>query len=204
MSTSYNRLPTQMRKAVPKGQSEIHKAITGTAAVLGVLLFAVLVAFVGVIAFSHNGSHHNNDDHTKTKIITSESEYNITVDDFGTCLGGATVSLYRLHRVGNMISGEIQGACLNTSSVGTSLNIDFGFGQFPSAFRCPTGNGDDPNVMGTGSLLIEGSNVASVVQIESNSDVDQLDMDVRFGSTVVDGSNLEFAVSFIYKANACP
>lgn len=202
MSTPYNRLPGQMRKVVPKGQSEVHKAITGTAAVLAIILFTVLVAFVGVIAFSHD-NHHDSSSH-KTKIITSDSDYVINATSFGSCLGGVVIDLYRLHRVGNMISGEIQGTCLNTTGLGTGLDIDFNFGNFPSAFRCPTGDGADANVLGTGSALVVGTDIASVVQIEANSDVDELDMDIRFGTAVVDASNVEFAASFIYKANACP
>lgn len=162
----------------------------------------VIAVFVGIDALIEGGGSADVPD----RIITSDSVYvmNITQAGGGTCVDGATVALYRLHRRGNLVIAEVQGSCTNTSSVGPgTLNLDLDFSDFPSAFRCPSGDGSDPNTLGGGTALVGGSDINTIVQIEADPVESEVDMEIRFGSAVPDGSDIEFVASFIYKSKSC-
>jgi hypothetical protein len=197
---SYN--PPRPAPVVYKNSSDhtIHHAVMGILGTIIAITLIVIAVFVGIDAFREESSS----DEVTTEIITSDSNYNITINHFATCLGDATVRLYRLHRVANLITGQVQGTCYNTSGAGTFMDLDFQFTQLPLAFRCPTGDGADPNVLATGSALVAGQDIAAVVQGEANTDTDEIDVELRFSSTVPDGSNVEFTTAFIYKADSCP
>jgi hypothetical protein len=173
---------------------------------LGAIALCAVVAtvFFGVHVFhNHHGHHHHNDD-LKQEVITSESKYNITNDNFGGCEGDVTIDQYRLQRTGKFVTLFVQGTCVNTSSIGDSLDIDLDMEQFPDRFRCPTGSSsDDAAVMGTGSAIVVGENIACNLQIEANSNEDQIDIDFDFSNTVPDGSDVTFSIVVGYDVGRC-
>lgn len=192
-----NKKMRGVRRAPVEYPFPLFRGLIGTAVAIIAVCMIVLTIFVGFEAFGDDddgGSIHQ-------RLIDSDGTYIINVTSFGACLEGAAPTLWRLQRTGNTVSGFLQGTCTNTSGVGTLLNIDFDLGALPKAFRMPSGDLSDPNVMGTGSALVGGANTASVVQIESNTQQDEVDMDIRFGGAVADGSDIEYSAVIEYTAN---
>lgn len=172
------------------------------------LAVIALCAVVGTVFFGihvfHNHHGHHHDDVLSQEVITSDSEYNITNDNFGNCLDDVEIDLYRLQRTGDFVLLYVQGTCKNTSISGTSLDVDLDMEQFPKRFRCPTGSSsDDAAVMGTGSAVVPGQDVSANLQIEANSNSDQIDIDIDFSGSVPDGSDVEFSIVLSYDVGRC-
>lgn len=167
------------------------------------LCAVVATVFFGIHVFhNHHGHHHH--DKWKQEVITSESEYNITNDNFGNCVGDVVINQYRLQRTGKFVLLYVQGTCQNTSGVGTELDVDLDMEQFPDRFRCPTGtSSDDAAVQGTGSAIVRGENISVNLQIEANSDDEQIDIDFEFSDTVPDGSDVTFSIVASYDVGRC-
>jgi len=163
-------------------------AITSCFAVSTIALCAVVATiFFGIHVFHNEHGYHTNDALIQ-EVITSNSSYNITNDNFGGCIDDVEITLYRLQRTGDFVTVYVQGTCKNTSDLGTSLDIDLDFGLFPKRFRCPTGSSsDDAVVMGVGSAIVPGLNISVHLQIEANSNEDQIDIDFEFSSDVPEG-----------------
>lgn len=177
----------------------------GRCMAIGLIALCAVVAtvFLGVHVFHNHHGHHSHTD-LKQEVITSDSDYNITNDNFGNCQDDVEIDLYRLQRTGVFVLLYVQGTCKNVSSIGDSLDIDLDMEQFPDRFRCPTGSSsDDAAVMGTGSAMVPGSDVSANLQIEANSNPDQIDIDIDFSSSVPTGSDVQFSVIVSYDVGRC-
>ena len=195
----------QVGSAYASKSSEVN--VLGISTCIGITVLAfcavVLTVFSGIHVFHNKHGHHHHDE-VKQEILTSDSPYTITNDNFGGCIDDVEIDLYRLQRTGRFVLLYVQGTCANTSSVGTSIDIDLDFGNFPERFRCPTGtSSDDAAVMGTGSAIVEGSDIAANLQIEANSNADQIDIDIDFSSPVSAGENVTFSIIASYDVGRC-
>lgn len=171
--------------------------------VFGLALVVMAICAILITVFLAIHIFHDHDSHLKQQVITSASGLNITNDNFGGCQNDVDISLYRLQRTGKFVQLYVQGTCQNTSG-GSSLDIDLDMEQFPDRYRCPTGDSsDDAAVMGTGSAVIQGSNVTVNVQIEANSNPDQIDIDFEFSDDVPAGSDVVFSIVASYDVGRC-
>jgi hypothetical protein len=173
---------------------------------LAAMAICALVAtvFFGIYVFHNHGHSHNHDTNLKQESILNDTDYEFVNNDFGNCNGGVDITLYRLVRTGKFVDVFVQGFCRNTSGVGDEMDIDLGFENFPEDYRCPTGSpNDDANVMGVGTAIVPDSNVTAHLQIEANSDADEIDIDFKFSDDVPDGVDVEFAIHANYDVGRC-
>lgn len=192
-------MPNRRPVLVPTGLVNL-----GVCASLSALAILALIStiFFGIYVFKydHNHTHHD----IKQSVITDASGVILGTDSFGNCQNDVEISQYRLVRTGHTITAYVQGTCRNTSEIGTELDIDLNFGAFSEVYRCPTGDsGDDSAVLGTGSAIVQGSNVSANLQIEANTDADEVDIDIEFSDSVAEGSDVTFSVVFNYAAENC-
>jgi hypothetical protein len=178
--------------------------VTTCLAVLAIAATLIVATiFLGIHVFhNHHGHHH--DTTLSQESLINDSRYEIVSEDFGSCLNGVEITLYRLVRTGDLVDVYVQGFCRNTSGLGTEMDIDLSFENFPDNVRCPTGSSDnDANVMGVGTAIVSGTNISGVVQIEANTDEDEIDLDFEFTGVVSDGQDVEFAIHANYDAGRC-
>lgn len=166
----------------------------GIAALLALLAFFALTAFVGVIAFT---SDDDDDNGIKQEILTSNSGILIGTTSFGDCQSGVTIKNWRLQRTGNHVTFSLIGDCLNTTST-SSIDVDFNFTAFPNPYKTPSPTESSVDVVGTGSAQSDGGESA-YVEIEGDSNEECIDMDLTFDSTVSEGSDVEFSFMCQYQ-----
>jgi len=172
-----------------------------------VIAICALVAtvFLGIHVF-HNEHGHHHDTTLVQEVLTKDSS---GIDLIGNdvsdgCNDGVEIDIYRLERTGKHALLYVQGTCVNTTGLSSSIQIDLNMGNFPDRFRCPTGSSsDDAAVMGTGSATVSGSNISANVQIEANSNADEIDVDIDFTGTVPSGRDVDFSVIVSYDIGRC-
>lgn len=175
----------------------LYALLLGLCFIIG--LFVLADVFFGFIAFSDK----NITVHAETdeEMITSKSNLTLPVNTFGACESFA-VQTWRAHRVGKSITMGFQGICQDTNTSETFLNVDVSLENLPSAFRTPSPNTERVDVSGTGSALVEGFNIATVVEVDGDSSLQNtVDIDVRFGTAYPMATNIEVSALFIYKAD---
>lgn len=162
------------------------------AAVIGLILFAALVAFTGVIAF--HPDHLNDDDDGGPKIDTLSllSGIPIITDSFGNCRNNVTIDNWRLQRVGRLVTFSLIGQCLNTSSV-SSIDIDFNFSQFPNPYKTPSATGSPTDVVGTGSATESDGGAAAYVEVKGDTTEEEIDLDMDWEIGLTEGSDVQFS-----------
>jgi len=195
-------MPNGRRNGVLVPTGLVNLGVCASLSALAILALISTIFFgIYVFKYDHNHSHHS----IKQSVITDASGVVLGTDSFGNCQNDVEISQYRLVRIGHTITAYVQGTCRNTSdTVDTELDIDLNFGAFSEVYRCPTGDSnDDSAVVGTGSAIVQGSNVSANLQIEANTDADEVDVDIEFSNSVAEGSDVTFSVVFNYAADNC-
>jgi hypothetical protein len=176
-----------------------HMGISETSAgqVCGAIIL-FLLGSLGTAAFIWIAIHHNHTDHgPSVDVITIESGIDIPIDSFGDC-NNITLTNWRLHRVGKTVSMGMQGTCI-TDGTRDALDLDVNFTNFPKRYRKPSPNGDTTDASGTGSVLVAGKSLVSVVEISGDDNEECVDIDVRFNAAYADEDEIEFSVLFLFQ-----
>jgi len=176
--------------------------------VIGLLLLATLVAFTGVIAFTNDDSTTNRVNITNIvnttldeEIITSESNITIPVDSNNIC-DPFEVTTWRLHRVGKQVTFGFQGFCHDVDGSALFLNLDLSMANLPAKYQTPSPNMQRADISGTGSALVQGSNITTVVEVDGDmSDTSVIDIDIRFGDSFNIGDTIEMSMLCLFMAD---
>jgi hypothetical protein len=141
------------------------------------------------------------------QIITSNTSALIQpiVLDLGDVCDPFETTTWRLHRVCNTVHFGFQGFCRNSKERDDNLSLDLSMVNFPIDVGTPSPNLERYDVSGVGSILVEGRNIAGIIEVDGDeSNQRYIDVDIRLSDDFEEVDTIEIAFLCIYEVFTPP